>query len=282
MDHFDTPIQIEAPLVFSTPLQNSMHSSRKASWDTPIPPPSIRIQPTNDDVFDDVNINTNSRASTPCDKATTWDSLDNIAALGLSFNANDTPDRDTPQRERFALEDDESTGNKSLPLESERPFNKWMKHIQRKATQRRKTVSCDMDDSVIEWQTFDSPAPDNSQRHKKSSSGSSLGFVTAVKEASISLASLSIAPRSRRTGASSRQHRTDRSSKASNVGRLSEDSSYIARSIIIDQGVTSRLIQRRRVLEEIINTEESYLADIKFLMNVSRAMDSIRRAILSV
>lgn len=86
----------------------------------------------------------------------------------------------------------------------------------------------------------------------------------------ISLASFSIAPLSRRTGVSSRHQRTDRSSKASNIGRFSEDSSYIARNIAIDQAVTGRSLQRRRVLEEIISTEESYLGDVKFLMNVSR------------
>jgi hypothetical protein len=88
-----------------------------------------------------------------------------------------------------------------------------------------------------------------------------------MKSASISIASFSIAPRSRKLG-TSHHHQTDRSSKASNVGRFSEDSSYIDRGIIIDQAVTNRLLQRRRVLEEIITTEESYVADVKFLMNV--------------
>ena len=130
-------------------------------------------------------------------------------------------------------------------------------------------MSCDIDASALERELFDSPAARSTARHKKSSSGSSFGFVTAVKSASISLASFSVAPRSRKTGVSSRHHRTDPSSKASNVGRLSEDSSYIARGIVIDQAVMNRLLQRRRVLEEIINTEESYVADVKFLMNVS-------------
>jgi hypothetical protein len=72
---------------------------------------------------------------------------------------------------------------------------------------------------------------------------------------------------------SSRHQRTDLSSKASNVGRLSEDSSFISRGHVNDQAVTNRLLQRRRILEELITTEESYVADIKFLMNV-RAISS--------
>ena len=203
-------------------------------------------------------------------------SLDNITALGLSFNVDDTQLADATNRARFSLEDTEPVGNRSLPLDSDRPFNKWMKGLQKRATQRRKTVSCDIDASALERELFDSPAARSTARHKKSSSGSSFGFVTAVKSASISLASFSVAPRSRRTGVSSRHHRTDPSNKASNVGRLSEDSSYIARGIVVDQAVMNRLLQRRRVLEEIINTEESYVADVKFLMNVSHLPINLR------
>lgn len=197
-----------------------------------------------------------------------WNTVENITALGLSFNGDDSDARSTPRRERFPLEDLKPPSNRSLPLEPENPFNKWMRHLQRKATHQRETVSCDLD---ISWEPDElgTPAQRRRSRHKKSSSGSSSAFVTAVKSASISLASFSIAPRSKKTGASPRRRWTDRSSKASNIGRHSEDSSYISRGIVIDQAVTARLIQRRRIIEEIIATEESYLADMKFLMNVN-------------
>jgi hypothetical protein len=271
MDHFEALDRVRNRLDFSTPVRKSMDLSRKPSWRTPALPRSKQTQLNirdRDDIFEDVENTPNSEAFTPSDAAAVRESLDNI---GLSFNADDTPDRDTPFQERFALDDDTTDWNRSLPLESDRPFNKWLKHLQKRSKERRKTVSCDMDDSFGEWGPFDGSAPEVKHRHKKSSSGSSLGFVTAVKEASISLSSFSVAPRSRKTGVSSRHNRTDRSSKTSNAGRLSEDSSYNARSIVIDQGVTNRLLQRRRILEEIINTEENYVADIKFLTNVSIA-----------
>jgi len=259
----------------STPTcsrRSSIHIPRKTSWGTPIPPPSSQKCPMNvsqENLLDDVDLNANCAASASSEQGEGWNTLDNIAALGLSFSADDTHVGETPQRERFSLDAVEPYGDISLPLEGERPFNKWVRTLQRRATQRRKTVSCDMGGSVLERELFESPATQRRSNHKKSSSGSSFGFVTAVKSASISLASFSLPPRSKRTGVSSRQQRTDRSSKASNVGRLSEDSSYIARGLVIDQAVTNRSLQRRRVLEEIINTEESYLADVKFLMNVS-------------
>jgi len=273
MDQSNTHVQSKAPLDVSTPTcprRDSTHISRKTSWGTPIPPPSNQRSTSElqGDVFDDVDLNANCGSSATSEGGEAWNTLDNIAALGLSFNTDDSEAEYTPQRKRFSLDDLEPVRNRPLPLEPERPFNKWMRTLQRGAIQRRKTVSCDLDGSALEREFFDLPSQPGRTRHKKSSSGSSFGFVTAVKSASISLASLTIAPRSRKTGVSSRHHRTDRSSKASNVGRLSEDSSYMVRDIAIDQEVMNRLLQRRRVLEEIITTEESYVADVKFLMNV--------------
>jgi hypothetical protein len=263
-----------APPDMSTPTcsrRSSVHISRKTSWGTPIPPPSSQKGSTAEfkgDVFDTVDLEANCNSSAASMYGTAWNTLENITTLGLSFNIGGSESGSMPGRERFSLEDLESTSNRPLPhKEYERPFNKWLKSLQRRATQRRKTVSCDLDGPGRERKLFGSLARERRSRHKKSTSGSSSAFVTAMKSASISIASFSIAPRSRKLG-TSHHHQTDRSSKASNVGRFSEDSSYIDRGIIIDQAVTNRLLQRRRVLEEIITTEESYVADVKFLMNV--------------
>jgi hypothetical protein len=277
MDQANSYLQSTPLLGLSTPTctrRNPLHISRKTSWGTPIPPPSSQKPPTNeskDNLFDEVDLGSKSEAPEESDRGEGWNTLDNIAALGLSFNADAKSQvGGTIRLERFSMDDIERFGKMSSPSLSleYQPFNKWMKNLQRRATGRRKTVSCDLNGSALERELFDSPSLQRRSAHKKSSSGSSSGFVTAVKSASVSLASISIAPRSRRTGVSSRHQKADRSSKASNVGRLSEDSSYIARGIVIDQAVGNRLLQRRRILEEIISTEESYVADVKFLMNV--------------
>ena len=265
--------QSAASLDISTPTcsrQSSIHIPRKTSWGTPIPAPSSQkgsMSEFQGVLFDTVNLDANCGSSTISMNGIAWNTLDNIAALGLSLNAEDSGAGSKP-RERFSLEGLESTDTQSHPPDSEWPFNKWVKTLQRRATHRRKTVSCDLNSLGWERKSFSFPARERRSRHKKSSSGSSSAFVTAVKSASISIASFSVAPRSRQTRTSSHHHRTDRSSKASNIRRLSEDSSYVARGIIIDQAATNRLLQRRRVLEEIITTEESYVADLKFLMNV--------------
>ena len=276
MDQSDICPPGKASLEFFTPTcsrRSSVHISRKTSWGTPIPPPSAQKIPADtskEDLFDDVDLDAKSGAS-KAGGSEGRNTLDNISALGLSFNVDDTQVTGTTIQERFSLESPELVANRSLsiPLETERPFNKWMRDLQKRAGQRRQTVSCDVDGSALERELFDSPTVQGKLRHKKSLSGSSFAFVTAVKSATVSLASFSVAPRSRRTGVSSRHQRTDRSSKASNAGRLSDDSSYVARGMVIDQAVLNRLLQRRRVLEEIITTEESYVGDVKFLMNVS-------------
>lgn len=249
--------------------QGSLHISQKTCGETSTPPPSSQKGSAGDfqgDNFDSVEFDANQWDYTISMGDAAWNTLDDIAALGLSFNP-EFEAGSTPSRERFSLEDLESVNSKHLPLDSEQPFNKWMTHLQKRTTQRRNTVGCDRDCQAWGKTQPRSPSPKRRLRHEKSSSGSSSAFVTAVKSASISIASFSIAPRSRKTGTSSHHHRTDRSSKASNAGRHSEESSYLSRGIAMDQAVTNRLLQRRRVLEELIMTEESYVADVKFLMN---------------
>ncbi|KAK8125488.1 RhoGEF domain-containing protein [Apiospora kogelbergensis] len=62
---------------------------------------------------------------------------------------------------------------------------------------------------------------------------------------------------------------TERSSRASySRTRFSEESTRLERTVSADPAVMERQLQRRRVIEELISTEESYIGDIKFLMNV--------------
>ena len=39
----------------------------------------------------------------------------------------------------------------------------------------------------------------------------------------------------------------------------------------LDPAIMERSLQRRRILEELISTEESYIGDVRFLMNVRQA-----------
>lgn len=198
--------------------------------------------------------------------------LDNIAALGLTLDNNEDGQTPSPGLPRFSIQDDEIDA-KHLETTSPRigPFHKWMKNLHKRAHRPRSHGGHGVGEpfpEYLEYSFGDGPlSPDG---HRKSSSGSSYGFVAGVRSASVSLASASVITRPRRnTGRSSLQGKTDLSSRGSISGpRFSEDSACLERTLSNDPGVTERLLQRRRILEEIINTEESYIGDVKFLMNV--------------
>ncbi|KAK4062634.1 uncharacterized protein Triagg1_9875 [Trichoderma aggressivum f. europaeum] len=159
-------------------------------------------------------------------------------------------------------------------LKSQGPFHKWMRTIHRRA-QHRPTRSDESFGSLRP--SFD---PDVHSRtahwrrthHRQSSSESSFAFVSAVRSASTSLASVSVSvvARSRRNAPRSQGFSTtERSSRASISGpRASEDSGLRENQSLANLAAMERSLQRRRVLEELISTEEGYIGDIRFLMNV--------------
>src|SRR5688572_26771132 len=154
-----------------------------------------------------------------------------------------------------------------------RSFHRWMRSLRRRAMHRSSTQSIASSvaaDSQSLRLTYQEPGIYTS-RHRKMSSDSSLAFVTAVRSASVSLASMSAVARSKRTHPRSlARSRTDRSSRASFAGhRISEDSALQEQSLVPDIAAVQRAAQRRRILEELISTEESYIGDLRFLMNVS-------------
>lgn len=211
--------------------------------------------------------------------------LPNIEPI-LSEDSGDWADRDTvdPALVRFTLDEPHAL---SLPIsddptspgvykqcgleQSPTPFHRWMRTLRRRGLGRRAPVT---DDDHM-------PRPfsanglsgklNGSCHHRKSSSGSSFGFVETVKTASASLASGSILTRSRRNSIRSSRSRThtDLSSRASmSSNRCSEDSTGLDKPLVLDKATVERSLQRRRILEELISTEEGYIGDVRFLMNV--------------
>lgn len=237
---------------------------------TPNPPQSS--QQDENGPFEDVGLAT-SLDGVDTEGVDAWAKLDDMGVDGLqdgvmlgSFMSND-------KDAKYA--DSAVACNPSIAVG--KPFHKWMKTIHRRAVHRR-----------IMEPTNGAPFPGPGDgfrlgrtfHSRKSSSGSSTAFVTAMKSASVSLAGTSFFARSRRnTARSSRGHsRADRSSAASIAHpRLSTDSTWAERPVALDQAVTERSLQRRRILEELIETEESYIGDVRFLMNVRVLAEAILR-----
>lgn len=102
-----------------------------------------------------------------------------------------------------------------------------------------------------------------SAHHKSDSQNSSMRFITSIRSATVTIASASIATVSRRTSKWRRGHQRS-SILSGSEPRMSADS---ARSMM-DEAARQRSKKRREKLEELIRTEESYVADVKALSNV--------------
>lgn len=210
----------------------------------------------------------------------------NFEPIQTIEDSGDWADRDTvdPALIRFTLDEphalrfptlDEPTSPdvyKQFGMEqSPTPFHRWMKTLRRRGLGRRASVADD-DPMVRPFSANGLPDKFNgASYHRQSSSGSSFGFVETVKTASASLASGSIFARSRRNSMRSCRSKThtDLSSRASmSSNRCSEDSAGLDKPQVLDKATVERSLQRRRILEELISTEEGYIGDVRFLMNV--------------
>ena len=157
------------------------------------------------------------------------------------------------------------------------PFRRWVTTLRRRNSRRKGNLIPRLERwSLDEFDDVQSaalalPGGENTMRHKKSSSWSSSAFVTAVQSATASLLPLSIAPQSRKNRRSGPLRSSHRSSRISDgVNRASMDSNQ-GSAQIMDEAAWGRAVQRRRTLEELISSEESYITDLKFLINVSRS-----------
>ena len=103
--------------------------------------------------------------------------------------------------------------------------------------------------------------------HKRSLSlSSSLRFVTTVKSASMTIASASIAPPSKRD-LHDVTRREKRSTDFSDT-RMSYESNPLSLGALTEEDAWKRAVQRRHILQELLSSEESYISDMKALFNV--------------
>lgn len=201
-------------------------------------------------------------------KTEEWRGLDNICVTDTINTMVLEQDLGRGSKDHIRHETDTQD---RLPSEPIKPFQRWIKTLQKRALRRQDAMECGGDYGQYLFNVERRSSATWESAHYRHSSDSSFGFVAAVKSASISLTSVSVLSRSRKTTIrSSRGHsRTDRSSRASISGaRLSEDSIGPDRQVALDPTVMERSLQRRRILEELISTEESYIGDVRFLMNV--------------
>ena len=160
------------------------------------------------------------------------------------------------------------------------PFKRWMSTLRKRHAERRKDCTPPSKPwppgMIDEDAAFVSPLrhiPGSARTHSGSVS-SSVGFVTAIRSASITIASASIAHRSDAGGVYGRGRMDNRSSNFSEA-RRSMDSNMASLGPIIDESAWLRSVQRRKIIEELISSEESYIGDLKVLINVTSVLPLI-------
>jgi len=170
---------------------------------------------------------------------------------------------------------DESNLAETVP--SPQPFRRWMSTLRRRHIHRHKnfiipepigTTEIAEDANMMIPRLI--PISETMRRMSESMS-SSLGCITAVRSASVTVASASIAPQSDVGGFPDKVRLGKRSSYYSEA-RMSTESHGGALGPIIDEGAWLRSLQRRKIVEELISSEESYISDLKVLVNVGVAL----------
>lgn len=237
----------------------------------------IRDGPDHTLEFEDISLLSIEPASDPNNFDDYFNTVDNIAALGLSFEYGNShiiglKSNSLPSERKQSVN---TTPSRSKSFIN---FKKWTQSFYKAS--KKATRMLDSVDNWMELEEQDGATLTSAKLRgdcsqdtplSATSSTSSFGFIKTVKSASISLTSFSITAQSKVTGLSTRKLRTERGSTDSTArNNISEDSLSGFKVPTGDPTVTRRLLQRRRILEEITTTEESYLADIRFLRNVSR------------
>ncbi|KHN94142.1 Dbl-domain containing protein [Metarhizium album ARSEF 1941] len=164
------------------------------------------------------------------------------------------------------------------------PFRKWVVSIQKRnkhSLPSRKLPNRGLPYWL--WVTGEDcgTSPPYHSIRTKSSSGSSFNFVSAVRSASASLAGLSTVTRSGANTAFSRcASRVEHGAGAFTAEPRQSEEVSIERPIRLDADALDRAVKRRRILDELVHTEQDYITDIRLLLNLHEEfLDELQRAV---
>ena len=182
------------------------------------------------------------------------------------YEAIHVPSSEQRSPDNIACEQEDAHGLTPDVHRDGQPFRRWMSTLRRRHLRRRRKqdLSFDGGDEVL---AVRSPLPTtvNSTRKTSESMTSSMGFITTVKTTSVTVGSTSLVPTSDK-GPHDRMRNGNRSSTTD--ARRSMESHCGGLGPVIDESAWLRSFKRRKVVEELIASEESYIADLKVLVNV--------------
>ncbi|KAL8836616.1 MAG: hypothetical protein Q9170_002839 [Blastenia crenularia] len=155
----------------------------------------------------------------------------------------------------------------SVPRSS-RSFKRWISDLRPKSLRHTKTLTT----STKRWPIEESPSEqdarrtervkDRQSRHRKTNSGSSTG---TTKEGA--MARPNNTPASRKSRRSNLFSRSNRNSKISEDQTPTVNDHLQGSSKPSEEAAVARSVQRRKTMEELIDSEASYVADLKVLIH---------------
>ena len=181
---------------------------------------------------------------------------------------------DLAKRERSASTTDSTKPEDKASEPSSNPFQRWVKTLHKRSLSRQGALKPRQERWSLD--DFDESAPVKRPvlRHKKSDSWPSSVFLTAVRSAKLSLTTLGEPSQSSKVqGPPPALGRFRAGRRSHSFSRNSMDSSIVSVQVF-DEASRTRAVKRRQILEELVMTEEQYIADLKMLLSVSNILGS--------
>lgn len=268
-NHLASPSRQACPARTADHSRRSVHSSvgpsHKPSEYTETFPTFEDIRTSTECGSEDTQYYTCVARST--DQSWSWPPDETTKPADVVDDGSNAPDQDcwSPPKHRKATAPPATTTQSDKPLgKAAGNFRRWASTFRHKRGQHRHEVSPRLAMTEVQTDT-ESALPAVLPRprwHGKRSSNASSRFVTTIKTASLSNDSMSVLRQSHRYSRVS-ETRVNRGSDP----RSSLDSQKPP-SISTDDAALRRSIKRRHILQEILSSEESYVADLKTLHNL--------------
>ncbi|KAL9132229.1 MAG: hypothetical protein Q9217_000033 [Psora testacea] len=194
---------------------------------------------------------------------------------GLSFDVQGSRRQATDEPLLQDSQKNESGGSSVVVTDTgANHVQRFISNLRPQTSKHKRTLSAraerwsldDFDDITLA--EMDVTKPSNLKGHCKASSWSSDGFVTTVKSATVGQGPATAAEGSQKGSRFRFLRRSKRSSRMSDAANRSSMDSNQDASRIADEAARNRALQRRKILDELLASEEGYINDLKILAHV--------------
>ena len=277
-----SPYATGSPLVWRKGKQASHRSSQ--GNDLPPAPSEQRVSSLLAEAgpLEDIDLNAGCEESL-YNRHEFWQDADNNVGRGLSFDTRKQEMLSIPRLPSSLSQELTSprTFNVAIehPVKIENPVKRLIGTLRTQGPKRRHSLTARKErwvlDDFDEAKSIESDLMQSRRLngHQKASSWASSGIRNAIKSATVRLHSATSRPHSP-IFTRARLLKSNRGSRVSNAtGQVSMDGDLVS-ARLIEHAAKERAVQRRRIVEELVSSEESYVADLKVLLHVGGPYNS--------